>query len=198
MVDIVMIGSSIFEFWQQPHWLPLTVCNKAVRGTQSQYWCDRDLNALPKARSYLVYCGSNDLIYGVSSKQTIDNIKAVLTNLIRLYPAAKVGYFSIMKCPQKESAGQLDIIDDINQQISAIIERNKGIARKTAAKKTTNNQKEIANLYYFNFNHYIANNEQYPLKNWFVDDGLHLTDEAYQMLDKQLPPVLSRWLASAK
>jgi lysophospholipase L1-like esterase len=191
MVDIVMIGSSIFEFWQQPHWPPLTVSNNAIRGTQSQYWCDSNLNALPKARSYLVYCGSNDLIYGVSVKQTIDNIKAVLTNLIRLYPAAKVGYFSIMKCPQKESAGQLNIIDDINQQISSFINIvNRGSSPTKAIK--------IANLYYFNFNHYIANNKQYPLKSWFVDDGLHLTNEAYRMLDKQLTPVLARWVNSAR
>jgi len=186
MIDIVMIGSSIFEFWQQPHWAPLTVSNKAVRGTQSQYWHDSDLTALPKAKSYLVYCGSNDLIYGVSAKQTIKNIKTVLTELMRLQPSAQVGYFSIMKCPQKESAGQLEIIDDINQQINAFINIVNGNTSPTKAIK-------IANLHYFNFNHYIANSEQ-----WFVDDGLHLTNRAYQMLDERLKPVLSLWLSAAE
>ncbi|TWX64166.1 SGNH/GDSL hydrolase family protein [Colwellia demingiae] len=183
-----MIGSSIFEFWQQPNWAPLNVCNHAVRGTQSQYWCDRDLSTLPKAKSYLLYCGSNDLIYGVAPKKTVENIKTVLTTLMRLQPTANIGYFSIMACPQKETAGQLEIIDDINQQIKTFIDRDKRLIRKTATSKTTDNQKQIVNLHYFNFNHYIANDEQ-----WFVDDGLHLTEEAYQMLDEQLNAVLSRW-----
>jgi lysophospholipase L1-like esterase len=185
MIDIVMIGSSIFEFWQQPHWFPLTVGNHAVRGTQSQYWRDSNLSTLPKARSYLVYCGSNDLIYGVSPKQTIENITVVLTELLRLQPSAKVGYFSIMKCPQKESAGQLDIIDGINQQINAFI---------NLANRTVDNNK-ISNLHYFNFNHYVDNNKQNQCEQWFVEDGLHLTNKAYQMLDDQLKPVLALWLS---
>jgi len=182
MVDIVMIGSSIFEFWQQPHWLPLSVNNRAVRGTQSQFWRDSDLSTLPDAKSYLVYCGSNDLIYGVAPKKTIENIKALLTELTRLQPSAKVGYFSIMKCPQKDNAGQLELIDDINQQIKAFINDNHS---------RHNSHHQSGNLHYFNFNHYIANDEK-----WFVDDGLHLTDKAYHMLDRQLAPALSLWLGS--
>ncbi|WP_019028834.1 SGNH/GDSL hydrolase family protein [Colwellia piezophila] len=184
MVDIVMIGSSIFEFWQQPHWPPLSVSNQAVRGSQSQYWRDSDLNTLPQAKSYLVYCGSNDLIYGVSPRQTIENIKALLTQLTRLQPSAKIGYFSIMKCPQKEDAGQLDIIDEINHQIKDFI---------NDSNSSHNSNHKYSNLDYFNFNHYIANHEK-----WFVEDGLHLTDNAYQRLDQQLTPVLSLWLGSDK
>jgi hypothetical protein len=166
-----MIGSSIFEFWQQPNWGSLNISNNAIRRTQSQDWCNSDLSMLPKAKNYLVYCGSNDLIYGVPPAITVANINSVLFSLTKLHPNAKIGYFSIMKCPQKRAEQQLTVIDKINDHI------------KTVTCCGINNQ-----IYYFDFNDYINNDNK-----WFADDGLHLTDRAYQMLDEKLTPVLSRW-----
>ena len=171
MHDIVMIGSSIFEFWQKPNWGTLNISNNAIRSTQSLDWCNSDLSTLPKAKNYLVYCGSNDLIYGVPPEQTVANINVVLFSLAKLNPDAKIGYFSIMKCPQKQEAQQLNVIDKMNKHI------------KTITCCGINNR-----IHYFDFNEYINND-----KKWFNNDGLHLTEQAYQMLDEKLEPVISQW-----
>ena len=42
---------------------------------------------------------------------------------------------------------------------------------------------------YFDVNHHLDNDEK-----WFEDDGLHLTDDAYAMLDKKLTPVMKDWV----
>jgi lysophospholipase L1-like esterase len=178
MYDIVMIGSSIFEFWQQPKWGKLNVANHAIRSTQSQDWMNKNLNQLPDAKAILLYCGSNDLIYGVPPRQTVLNIKGVLASLHQLQPNAMIGYFSIMKCPQKKAANQLAIIDNINQQINDFIETNDSCNHP---------------FHYFNFNDYITNDSK-----WFIEDGLHLTPQAYQNLDLQLTSVIPQWLEAIK
>jgi lysophospholipase L1-like esterase len=76
-----------------------------------------------------------------------------------------------MKCPQKQEAQQLTVIDKMNKHI------------KTATCCGVNNR-----IHYFDFNDYINND-----KKWFSDDGLHLTEKAYQMLDEKLKPVISKW-----
>ena len=168
MYDIVMIGSSIFEFWQQPKWQDCRIANCAVRSTVSQYWLDMDLSQLPTSKSIVVYCGSNDLIFASTKEQIIGNIKALLNKLTLQFPSAKIGYFSIIKCPQKCTAGQLDIIDYINSQIKKFC---------------------LYHISYFEFNDLIDNQPK-----WFVDDGLHLTAQAYQMLDRKLAPMMTAFV----
>jgi hypothetical protein len=177
MFDIVMIGSSIFEFWRQPKWGEMTIANHALRGTQSQDWLTRANEGqlkLPSARHILVYCGSNDLIYGHCPTDIVNNVCALLETLSQLYPNTHIGYFSIMLCPQKVVAGQQKIINDINQRI----------------KKYCYEPVRSEKYRYFHFNDFIENEAS-----WFVEDGLHLTQSAYLMLDKKLGAVMKSWLA---
>jgi lysophospholipase L1-like esterase len=176
MFNIVMIGSSIFEFWAQPNFENISVDNRAVRGTQSQYWLDtaqngqlvKELGALSAIDNILLYCGSNDLIYGNCPTQIINNVCALLDQLSLLYPNSRIGYFSIMICPQKVVAGQQNIITDINKII----------------------KHHCADKYdYFHFNDFIDNDAK-----WFIEDGLHLTEQAYLMLNDKLSPVLNKWV----
>lgn len=176
MIDIVMIGSSIFEFWGQPKWGNLKISNQAIRSTQSQDWLDKaisgELANLSVARHLLIYCGSNDLIYGQSPNQIVKNVCELLEQLNLLLPNSKLGYFSIMECPQKVAANQQEIINNINLRIK---------------------QYCFGKHDYFNFNDFIENNEK-----WFNEDGLHLTEQAYSMLDTQLNPVINKWINSNK
>lgn len=165
--DIVMIGSSIFEFWGVPHWGKLSISNQAVRSSTTDFWLDYDLSNLPTANSILVYCGSNDLIFGNSSEQIIANLHRLITNLSILFPKAQIGYFSILQCPQKQAAQQLPIIEHINTQM-----------REQAGTQ----------YHYFEFNKAIHNQAK-----WFADDGLHLTPEAYKMLDNFYEAVIEQY-----
>jgi lysophospholipase L1-like esterase len=170
MLDIVMIGSSIFEFWGQPKWGKLTVENHAIRSTHSQDWLNKAVNGtlgnLPAARNILIYCGSNDLIYGHSPDQVVNNVCSLLSNLSELFPNTRLGYFSIMKCPQKSAAQQLALIQNINSRIEQFCH---------------------GKYDFLNFNEFIDNDEK-----WFIEDGLHLTDHAYEMLNEKLSPTLNK------
>jgi lysophospholipase L1-like esterase len=169
--DIVMIGSSIFEFWDSPQWGQLSISNQAIRSTTTEFWLDHDLSTLPTAKHILVYCGSNDLIFGNNSEQIMVNLHALITHLSVRFPTAKIGYFSILQCPQKQAARQLPIIEKIN----------------THMRKQTGEQ-----YHYFEFNEALRNQAK-----WFADDGLHLTPDAYEMLNKFYQPVIERWVREA-
>jgi lysophospholipase L1-like esterase len=167
-IDITMIGSSIFEFWQQPQWDTLKITNKAIRSTTTEHWLDTDFSKFEKTKNIILYCGSNDLIYGKAASDIITNIKALLEKLLQHFPDSQIGYFSIMKCPQKIAAGQLSIIDDINKQIK---------------------EHAIGRFGYFEFNDFISNDRFN-----FTEDGLHLTENSYAMLNQSLAPLMTRWV----
>jgi lysophospholipase L1-like esterase len=167
--DIVMIGSSIFEFWGSPQWRQLSISNQAIRSTTTEFWLDHDLSTLLTAKHILVYCGSNDLIFGNNSEQIMLSLHALTTKLSIQFLKAKIGYFSILQCPQKQAAKQLFIIEQLNTHMC----------------------KQAGNQYhYFEFNEVLRNQAK-----WFADDGLHLTPEAYQMLNKFYQPVIENWAA---
>jgi len=166
--DISMIGSSIFEFWGTPQWGQLSISNQAIRSSTSDFWLHNDLSTLPAASNILVYCGSNDLIFGNNSEQIMANLHALIINLSMQFPKAQIGYFSILNCPQKQAAKQLPIIEQINNQMRI----------------------QAGNQYhYFEFNDAIRNQTK-----WFTDDGLHLTSDAYEMLNKFYQPIIETWV----
>ena len=167
--DIVMIGSSIFEFWGPPQWGELSISNQAIRSTTTKFWLDHDLNTLPMANHILLYCGSNDLIFGNNSEQIMVNLHALITHLSVQFPKAKIGYFLILQCPQKQAVRQSLVIEQINTHM-----------HKQAGK----------HYHYFEFNEALRNQT-----NWFAEDGLHLTPEAYEMLNKFYQPVIEKWAA---
>jgi lysophospholipase L1-like esterase len=165
--DISMIGSSIFEFWGTPQWGKRSISNQAVRGSTTDFWLHHDLSTLPAANHILVYCGSNDLIFGINSEQIMANLHALIINLSVQFPKAQIGYFSILNCPQKQAAKQLPIIEQINTQMR---------------------QQAGTQYHYFEFNDAVLNQAK-----WFADDGLHLTPDAYEMLNKFYQPVIETW-----
>lgn len=165
-----MIGSSIFEFWEIPKWDDLSITNQAIRSTTTDFWVNYDLSTLPNSKAILVYCGSNDLIFGNTTEQISFNLQGLMSKLSRQFPGAKIGYFSILQCPQKSATGQSLTIDHINQYMRA----------------------ESGQYYqYFEFNEAI---DQQP--KWFIEDGLHLTQEAYAMLNVFYSQVIQVWTVS--
>jgi lysophospholipase L1-like esterase len=76
-----------------------------------------------------------------------------------------------MHCPQKKAANQIEVINQINKRIERFCET------------TTDKYK------FFNFDEFISDDAK-----WFIEDGLHLTEQAYDMLNTQLSPVLNKWV----
>jgi len=166
--SISLIGSSIFEFWGTPSWPNCELVNEAIRSTQSQDWLERDLTDLAPVTHRFVYCGSNDLIFGKSVREVIQNCQKLLIKLRELQPKAKLFYFSILQCPQKEEGNQLEDIAIINAELRRFCDE--------------------LGVTFVDFNQFIANEPR-----WFVEDGLHLSQEAYQHLVIELGPFIERW-----
>ena len=112
--DLCMIGSSIFKFWGSPQWGQLSISNRAIRSTTTAFWLDHDLNTLPTANHILLYCDSNDLIFGNNSEHIMVNLHALITHLSVQFSNAKIGDFSILQCPQKQAARQSLVIEQLN------------------------------------------------------------------------------------
>lgn len=169
-VDILMIGSSIFEFWGRPNWGNYLIANLAIRSTTTNDWLNFEMSQLPETKHILIYCGSNDLIFGFSDEQIYENLLQLMNKITTRFKTAKIGYFSIIKCPQKAAAKQLTRIEKINAWMR---------------------QHTEPDYCYFDFNSAIDNQTI-----WFIEDGLHLTDEAYQMLDQFFAPKVDYWVQS--
>jgi len=164
---ISLLGSSIFEFWGTPTWPNCRVINEAIRSTQTTDWLNKDLRQLKAATHRFVYCGSNDLIYGQFQGDIIANAQSLLEELEQAHPNTKLVFFSILKCPQKAAAQQLNIIDEINDTLKEFCNNRYG---------------------FIDFNQLIEND-----KRWYLEDGLHLNDAAYSHLEQALAKIINRW-----
>jgi lysophospholipase L1-like esterase len=174
MHNILLVGSSIFALWETaPGLVPgHRVRNRAVGGTTTAYWREHigEVLAQEAPGVVLFYCGSNDLNLCVPVTDIIDGLLWCRRKIGEVDPAIRTAYFGIIKAPQK--AGRWDDIDRINGAIRAgwpvddlYVETNQVFAPQGWAEPR-----------------------------WFVEDGLHLTGEAYEELSTFTRPLLTRWM----
>lgn len=174
MSKVILTGSSIFQAWTdaadaiQGH----EVVNRAVGGTITAYWVENLSQVLTDEApaAVLLYCGSNDVSANVPPKEIIDNT-ALCRALVRRHGAdVQFAHFGIMKAPQKE--GKWDLIDQINASVRSRLEPQD---------------------LYVEPNDVLVDGGL-PVARYFVEDGLHLTQEAYADLGAYAAPRLSAWL----
>ncbi len=174
MKKIILVGSSIFEAWGIPAGLDRTyaIRNRAVGGTITSYWRHSILPALANENpdAVLYYCGSNDINENIAPQDIIANTLHCRQLIRSAYPAARFGYFGIIKAPQK--LGKWDLIDSLNSTIQLNL---------------------AADDLYLESNHVFLENG-HPLEQYYLEDGLHLTSEAYAALSAYSTPIITRWL----
>jgi lysophospholipase L1-like esterase len=172
---ILVIGSSIFEQWAcvQAVVPGCRVVNRAIGGTITAFWSEHLATVLADEAPDVVlfYCGSNDLNADVSNQEIIANLVACRATLQALAPRAKLAYFGIIKAPQK--LGKWEQIDQLNAQIASRL---------------------LAGDLYIESNavFFPANS---PIVRYFIEDGLHLTDAAYDALTDYARPRLADWIS---
>lgn len=161
-MKILLVGSSIFEQWfcADAAFPRAEVINKAVGGTQTEYWVSEIEAALEETKPDLVayYCGSNDLNWEVPLVKIIENtllafsaVNATGTSFV---------YYNIIKAPQKND--KYDVIDEINDSIAEAIS-GKGKV--------------------MDFNP-ILYGPNIDIDALYVEDLLHLTPEAYRQMSQ--------------
>jgi lysophospholipase L1-like esterase len=176
MHKILLAGSSIFEAWAQAQDVVpgRTVVNRAVGGTTTQYWKDHlaDVMATESPHVVLFYCGSNDLNQDIPEAAIVDNVAQCRVVVRRQSPTCLFAYFGIIKAPQKD--GKWDLIDRLNGAVRTVLLPHDLYVETNA----------------------VLFREGLPVGRLFLEDGLHLTEEAYALLSLYARPILSDWIGA--
>jgi lysophospholipase L1-like esterase len=173
-MKIVLVGSSIFHAWFNASEAVSghELVNRAIGGTITEYWRD-NLQAVLNEENpdvVMMYCGSNDICMDVSAAEIVNNIKICRLMIRDFNSAVRFAYFSIIKAPQK--AGKWEMIDQLSEDIKKLLYNGDLFVE----------QNEI----------FFVNNN--PVEELFVEDKLHLTDEAYNKMVALSKPLLKAWL----
>ena len=102
----------------------------------------------------ILYCGSNDLIKGVTPHTIIENINKFITNIKDFYPGSKIIIISILNSPNNHRLNMRNDINAVNIKL-----------KKISGVKVLNLNRELSNPKYYE------------------KDGIHLNDLAYEKLN---------------
>ncbi len=173
-MKILIIGSSIFHAWYNiADAMPEhEVINRAIGGTITEYWKDNLNEILIKVDpdAVLMYCGSNDICVDVPENEIINNIKICRSQIYNHNLKTRFAYFSIIKAPQKE--GKWEVIDELSTTIKSFLKENDIFV-------------ELNEIFFINNS---------PVEKLFMEDRLHLTNEAYIKMVEMSKPLLKSWL----
>lgn len=174
MQSILLVGSSIFKAWTQaidsfPNY---KIVNRAVDGTTTSYWVEtmHDVLVADSPDVILYYCGSNDLNCEIPEETILTNVRECRMIISNYSHSIKFAYFSIIKAPQK--VGKWNVIDELNKNIMSSL--------------YSDDMHVDSNAVFFHGGN--------PVKKWFIEDGLHLTSEAYDQLSRYAVPLIDKWL----
>ncbi|MBB6050445.1 SGNH/GDSL hydrolase family protein [Armatimonas rosea] len=171
---VLVVGSSIFEQWACVLAVApaCRVVNRAIGGTVTTFWAEHLAAVLTEEPPDVVlfYCGSNDLNAEVPDHEIIANVWACRATLQAQVPHARLAYFGIIKAPQK--LGKWEQIDSLNAAIGAQLAPGDLYVESNA----------------------VFFPEGAPLAQFFIEDGLHLTDDAYLALTDYARPLLAEWI----
>ena len=171
MTTVVLVGSSIFEAWTGAGGIApgRRLVNRAVGGTITRYWVEHLPGLLaadcPDALGF--YCGSNDVNQGVPEPEILDHI----ARCREMAGAIPFAYFGIIKAPQK--AGKFGLIDRLNARVRG---------RLCAADL------------YVELNDLLCPAGR-PMREYYLSDGLHMTEDAYAAITRFVRPAFTDWLA---
>lgn len=175
MSKLLLVGSSIFEAWTQlgPFQQSFSISNRAVGGTTTDYWVAQlaDILAAESPDLVLFYCGSNDLNNEVPPNDILANLLRCRTIVRQHSVATAWAYFSIIKAPQKY--GKWELIDRLNL--------------------ASQHSLPTGDLYVETNQVFCA--DERPIERFFVEDGLHLTAEAYATLATYALPRINAWFS---
>jgi len=159
-IDLVLIGDSLAQAWDDKSWLPARVLNLGVGGDQTQHVLWRLSNAdwsRLNTRRVLIILGTNNLSAGDEPCAILFGIQKVIDKSRRLWPTARIG---VMAIPPRGPDFQEDARDriEVNQAL-----------------------KLIPGVTAINVDDAITCNWKTPCEN-FRSDNTHFTDAGYHVL----------------
>ena len=171
---VLFVGSSSIRMWKDlAEDFPATkVINRGFGGSQARRipLITPDRIIIPyQPRMILLYAGDNDLAAGKTPQQVFDDYKAFVSRVRAKLPDAKIAYISI-----KPSLARVKLME----QMRATNELIRGYAAKGK------------NLVFIDVFTPMLNQSGQPRPELFIQDGLHMNREGYDIWRKVIAPYL--------
>jgi len=170
--EIVFVGSSTLKRWDVAAYFPdLKIVNRGIDGTEladAVRYVDRLV--LPhEPRLVVVYAGDNDISSGRMSEQVAVEFERFTRAVHAKLPQTRILYIGIK--PSLLRWTQIDRMRAANLVIRAYCERDDRLA-------------------FLDFDGLMLGWDEKPRRELFVEDGLHLSPQGYQMWTTVLRPWL--------
>ena len=171
--EIVFVGSSTMRRWDVASYFPdLKIINRGIDGTElsdAVKYVDR-LVLRHEPRLVVLYAGDNDVSVGKVSEQVSVDFERFVRAVHARLPQTRILYIGIK--PSLLRWIQIDRMRLANQVIRAICERDDRLA-------------------FVDFDGLMLGWDEKPRKELFVEDGLHLSPQGYQLWTTWLRPYLA-------
>jgi len=158
MKKVLLLGSSNISRYKNCKINNYTVINKGISSllTNEMFSISYKKKVFTKEKydSIILYCGSNDLIKGITPHTVLENINNFITDIKKFYPESKIIIISILISPNNR---RLNLINDINF--------------------VNTHLKKISGVQILNVNRELSNAKYYET------DGIHLNDLAYKKIN---------------
>jgi lysophospholipase L1-like esterase len=170
--EIVFVGSSTIRRWDVATYFPdLKIINRGIDGTElsdAVRYIDR-LVLRYEPRLVVVYAGDNDIGGGRISEQVSVEFERFVRAVHARLPQTRILYIGIKPSPLRWL--QVDRMRLANQVIRAICERDDRLA-------------------FLDFDNLMLGWDEKPRRELYVEDGLHLSPQGYQLWTAVLKPYL--------
>jgi lysophospholipase L1-like esterase len=170
--EIVFVGSSTIRRWDVASYFPnRTIINRGIDGTElsdAVKYIDR-LVLRYQPRLVVVYAGDNDIGGGKLSEQVSVDFERFVRAIHSALPQTRILYIAIKPSPLRWL--QIDRMRLANQVIRAICERDDRLA-------------------FLDFDNLMLGWDEKPRRDLYVEDGLHLSPQGYQLWTAVLTPYL--------
>ena len=171
--EIVFVGSSTIQRWDTARYFPdLKIINRGISGSElvdALRYVDRIV--LPyQPRLIVVYAGDNDISGGWISEQVAVTFERFTRAVHAKLPQTRILYIAIK--PSILRWTQIDRMRSTNAIIRAYCERDDRLA-------------------FIDFDTLMLGFDERPRRELFVEDGLHLSPQGYQLWTNAIRPLLN-------
>lgn len=171
---VLFVGSSSIRLWNMVLSFPnLQVINRGFGGSQISdvnYYYEQVVKKYKPAK-IIFYAGDNDIAAGKSADQVLKDYQIFIEKVEQDFPETQVFYL-----PIKPSLSRWQLWSEMsaaNAKIKEFIETK-------------------PNLFYVDTASAMLNQKSEPNPDLFIDDGLHLNDQGYQLWNEILSPYIEK------
>ena len=176
-MNILLLGHSLIEFFDWQNRFPgHNVANLGVAGESVEgllFRIDGIIKAYPEVDLIFIMTGINNI--AMEDFDFLDSYRDIILRLSAAYPKARVFIHSLFPV-------MVDFID--NKSILNANDRIKALAGTTGVE-------------FMDLHNLFIDNQGRPVKDYFLDDGVHLSDKGYDVWSEALEEIINGHVPSS-